>query len=982
MNPETPKIIAGAIPLQGKIRLTKWTASYPVTKQLKLENGAVHKTSSASQLHEGEITRLECTPSGFAGILNGIGSNDCLSYAIPKDNHAIRVLSRKKFEEARQPVGSTTRTVDEMEWPTGPAILMVDYDPPSGAAPLEKAVLLKVLYEISPAIEDVAHIWSVSASSCIFNTETKSEVLGISGQRVYIVVAEGIDIPRAGKILAKRAWLAGYGSIKISRAGSMLVRSVVDDSVFQTNRIDYCAPPICERPLQSQKPKPQLLGGQRFALDTKTALPDLTTEEEVTYQRLVAEEKTKHKLEADGIRTEYLRQRVEKLVAGGMDRDAAEKLVTQAVDHDRLHANYILVTAEGESITVDEVLRDRHRWHGKHFCDPIEPDYHDDHRVARAYLMGPGQPSLYSFAHGGRRFHLSRRLRTLRLQKGERATYMEQMAETFIESGALYSRASGLVAITEKGEMRPQMPYQILAAMDRGFNFEKFSQNQWLATDATIEHAKMFVEAYVDRFPILKSVLTTQNIEPTTGRLLTTPGYDHETAVFLAIDGVLPTVCENPDEQAIEEALRSLWWPVRMFPFATPLDETVMLLAMLTAVNRPLSPTSPAIGFDAPTQASGKTLLIKVLCALLGADPVISPQTDSNNDEEVRKRLFSMLLAGNTAIVFDNIVGEFDSPSLAALLTSSEYSDRVLGKSQTVTVPTNALVLLSGNNLILKGDLPRRVFKCRIDPNMESPHQREFNFDPVEVVRAYRHELVAAALTLFKGYLTARTDKRIGQGRTASFEVWDDLIRQTICWLARLQETGGIAKGITVDGDYFPRLVDPMLALNESVKEDPIRARLVRLLDAWALEIGVGHGRGATVTVKELIAKSSLNRGRSASDGEPVQPLLHDILVEMAGDPIRDEINSRSLGKTLARNKDRVVGGLCLRAGDARQNAATWWVEDTSREFGESDSYPHGKKDDATLNTMGQNKPTKPTKLTPPSATTVPVIPAKIVRAQ
>jgi hypothetical protein len=289
------------------------------------------------------------------------------------------------------------------------------------------------------------------------------------------------------------------------------------------------------------------------------------------------------------------------------------------------------------------------------------------------------------------------------------------------------------------------------------------------------------------------------------------------------------------------------------------------------------------------------------------------------------------------------------------------------------------LVLLSGNNLILKGDLPRRIFKCRIDPNVESPHQREFDFDPVEFVRACRHELVAAALTLFKAYLATETVERIGRGRTASFEVWDDLVRQTVCWIASRQEAGLLAKGIMPDGDYFPCLVDPMLALNESVKDDPIRSRLGRLLAAWSVEVGVGSDGKAAITVKELIAKTALFQyGRHAKidlDEVGCQPILHDILVEMAGDPIRDEINSRSLGKTLVKNKDRIVDGLCLRAGKPRQATLTWWIEDLSASVGDVKrgfggfegfiSYPGGKTQLKDLPVTDQNKPTKPTKSTP-----------------
>jgi hypothetical protein len=78
-------------------------------------------------------------------------------------------------------------------------------------------------------------------------------------------------------------------------------------------------------------------------------------------------------------------------------------------------------------------------------------------------------------------------------------------------------------------------------------------------------------------------------------------------------------------------------------------------------------------------------------------------------------------------------------------------------------------VLLSGDNLTLKGDLPRRFLKCRIDPHIENPHQRHFDFDPIEVVTSYRQHLVDAALTILKAAFNRGGDPRLGKGRMASF---------------------------------------------------------------------------------------------------------------------------------------------------------------------------------------------------------------------
>ncbi len=112
---------------------------------------------------------------------------------------------------------------------------------------------------------------------------------------------------------------------------------------------------------------------------------------------------------------------------------------------------------------------------------------------------------------------------------------------------------------------------------------------------------------------------------------------------------------------------------------------------------------------------------------------------------------------------------------MAGATTSGSFTDRILSRSESVSIPNRAIIILTGNNLTLSGDMPRRVLICRIDPKCDAPHARQFELDPLSYVRSHRLEMAATALTFIRGFLSSGAER--AEGRMASFEVWDDYIR-------------------------------------------------------------------------------------------------------------------------------------------------------------------------------------------------------------
>lgn len=156
------------------IVLTMWTAAHPVTKRVWLDESGQVKKESASNLCEGAVTVLSLTAKQFVNTLDTIGPNDCFSYGIPINLAATHVVTRKTLERQPDRANVLSRTADAMAWPSGPAVLMIDYDPRGTA--MSCTELLDRLYTLCPAICRAAHVWSASASSSLFNSKTRREV--------------------------------------------------------------------------------------------------------------------------------------------------------------------------------------------------------------------------------------------------------------------------------------------------------------------------------------------------------------------------------------------------------------------------------------------------------------------------------------------------------------------------------------------------------------------------------------------------------------------------------------------------------------------------------------------------------------------------------------------------------------------------------------------------------------------------------------
>jgi hypothetical protein len=178
---------------------------------------------------------------------------------------------------------------------------------------------------------------------------------------------------------------------------------------------------------------------------------------------------------------------------------------------------------------------------------------------------------------------------------------------------------------------------------------------------------------------------------------------------------------------------------------------------------------------------SGKGKQVNVIGIILtGFPPATIPE--AQEPEEFRKRITALLAAGDPIAWLDD-VRQLGGAVLNALLTSTVWRDRLLGRSEAVTLPNLAVWMSTGNNTTIVGDTHRRVLPVRLEPAEEHPERRTGFAHPdlLGWVSAHRVELLAAATTLLLGFDAAG---RPSQGLPAwgSYESWSAIVRDCLVW--------------------------------------------------------------------------------------------------------------------------------------------------------------------------------------------------------
>jgi hypothetical protein len=385
------------------------------------------------------------------------------------------------------------------------------------------------------------------------------------------------------------------------------------------------------------------------------------------------------------------------------------------------------------------------------------------------------------------------------------------------------------------------------------------------------------------------------------GSMLDMPGFDPQTGIFYDPRGVqFPHVPSAPTKEDALTAIGLIKGMISEFSFVGDAAQSVALSSILTGLMRRSLEAAPMHAFDAPTMASGKSKLANLVSMFCNGHeaPSITPGGDAM---EFEKRLGSQMLAGDSVILLDNCNEAVGGELICSCLTQPIIKIRILGKSETPTIVCNFVLLATGNNFSVWGDMVRRTLICRIDPKCERPDLRIFKTeDPILVMQRERPRYVIATLTVLRAFVLAGRPKPKGYAPLGSFEQWSDLVRCCLIWLGE---------------------ADPCQTIEELRKRDPEISQLGAVIDNWYQVCGV-----ASLPLSKVIAKAC--EMETGHEGMPqfVHSAFRDALLSVApGD--RGIVNSKALGMWLGKQSDRVIGGKRIAKDGIASGYQLWRIE-------------------------------------------------------
>ena len=399
--------------------------------------------------------------------------------------------------------------------------------------------------------------------------------------------------------------------------------------------------------------------------------------------------------------------------------------------------------------------------------------------------------------------------------------------------------------------------------------------------------------------PFLKG-LTATPIPRLDGTINREYGYDSETGYYFTPGLDLPEILEKPTkEDAIKAANYLLTELFSDFPLKDDASKANMLAGLVSPILRPICGKTPLFILTKPIAGEGSSLLVDIIGLVCTGIEAYTQDANVDNGTEWRKIITSMLRAGTAIAKLDNLnqYTTFNSSVWAAFLMGDRWRDRILKESTMTDLYNTLCTYLTGRNVRIGGDLPRRsvlIEMFAIDPELiKHPEQRHFRHKDIKTwILENRGDLVAAIFTMIRAWSLA--------GKPSSntpimgmYEPWCEIV-------------GGILNFAEVKGFLGNR--------------DKIYAEMDTETDAWLDFVQKWHSIKGN---DKLTAKQILTLIIASNNG------LKDLIPPELEDAVKNN-SSKSLGRLLSAQRNVPFKNYAIRVEiDPHHNdPTTYWIEE------------------------------------------------------
>jgi RepB DNA-primase from phage plasmid len=503
-------------------------------------------------------------------------------------------------------------------------------------------------------------------------------------------------------------------------------------------------------------------------------------------------------------------------------------------------------------------------------------------------------------------------LPTVRLIDGQLPRAVAETERALKVAGTeVFSRAGSLVypvgeaatsadgSRTVMARLSPFTPDSFLEPVAEAAIFQRFSvrRNAWVDVDPPLQLVRMVLSRERKwTFPRVGGIITTPTLRAD-GSLLSAPGYDPRSELYLLPSLQLPPIPERPTREQAEAALATLKEVFVEFSFKQKepaIDRSVVLSGLLTALLRGSLPTSPVYLVRADTPGTGKSYLVDIV-AMITTGRLCPVITASRNIEETEKRIGAVLLSGSSIVSLDNVTHDLGGELLCQLTERPIVKIRILGRSEMPECEVHTAVFATGNNIGFQGDMVRRGFVCNLEALSERPELRAFRRDALALASANRSAYVAAALTIVRAYLAAGSPRVCGP--FGSYAAWSTMVRSPLVWLGE---------------------PDPITSMDEIRAEDPELANIREFFELW-LDYDLGLDTPYTVARILELACAPLPSSNYNT------PWFKDFLLRVAAAKGKEgSVSPERLGWWLRRISGRVVNQHRLMKHRDKASAASF----------------------------------------------------------